>query len=124
MVALDFFGNPGLCLAGAEGVVLAEVGLRKAAQCVFARTGQVDGRLLGAAREDEDADVVFAQFAEVGGAQGEVAFDADAVDEVQRQGAGAFAVFVEDEGVAGDGHAGVFAIDVEGAHGGPRFGFR
>ncbi len=72
---------------------------------------------MAAAAEDEDADVVSAQFAEVGGAQGEVALDADAIDEVQRQGAGAFAVFVEDEGVAGDGHAGVFAVDVEGAHG-------
>ena len=124
MVALDFFGNPGLCLAGAEAVVLAEVRLGEAAQRVFVRAGQVDGGLLGAAAQDEDADAACAQFAEVGGAEGKVALDADAFDEVQWQGAGAFAVFVEDEGVAGDGHAGVFAIDVEGAHGGPRFGFR
>ena len=117
LFALDFFGDPGLCLLDAEGVVLAEVRLGEAAQGVFARAGQADGGLLAAAAEDEDADVVSAQFAEVGGAQGEVALDADAVDEVQRQGAGAFAVFIEDEGVAGDGHAGVFAVDVEGAHG-------
>ena len=117
LFALDFFGNPGLCLLDAEGVVLTEVRLGEAAQGVFARAGQADGGLLAASAEDEDADVVSAQFAEVGGAQGEVALDADAVDEVQRQGASAFTVFVEDEGVAGDGHAGVFAVDVEGAHG-------
>ena len=68
MFALDFFGNPGLCLAGAEGVVLAEVCLREAAQGVFAGAGEVDGRLLFAAAENEYADVVLAEFAKVCGA--------------------------------------------------------
>ena len=39
LLALDFFGNPGLCLLDAEGVVLAEVRLGEAAQGVFARAG-------------------------------------------------------------------------------------
>lgn len=68
MFALDFFGNPALCLTGAEGVVLAEVRLREAAQGVFAGAREVDGRLLFAAAEDEYADVVLAEFAKVCGA--------------------------------------------------------
>ena len=39
LLALDFFGDPGLCLLDAEGVVLAEVRLGEAAQGVFARAG-------------------------------------------------------------------------------------
>ena len=91
-------------------------GLGEAAHGVFAGVGHEQGCLAVAAGEDEDAYALFAEFSKVFGCQGEVAFDADAVDDVEWHGGAAFAVFVEDDGVAVDAQAEVFAVDDEGAH--------
>lgn len=96
--------------------VLGALGLGESAQGVLAGVGHEDADVLFLAAKNDDADALCAEFAEGGGAEAEVTFDADAFDDVQRHGGGAYAVAVKGEGVAFYAHFQVFAVDVEGAH--------